>query len=179
MSAVVTDLRVATADVSCWGLGVCLNGPARAVLTSRMLHDAPSTSLSMGILGASHVVEVRDGHTPIFREEVSCVAAAETGETVPVDDGRAEYHQQFPTADYHFSLLTNIFSHNEFSDNAATLLASMDASWLVARFPGEGDYHITALGGAWDFDRWCWTTYHLYPQEGAIVRTQSAWIVRN
>lgn len=179
MSMVITDLVVPTADVSWRDLGVCVNGPTRPVLSSRTLVDAPSTSLSMGIIGASHVIEVRDAHNPLVREEVSCLAATAAGEALPVKDGRADYRQRFPSADYHFSLRTSIFSDDEFADKAATVMAQLDASWLVARFPGEGDYHITALGGAWVFDRWCWTTYHLYPQEGAIVRTQSAWIVRN
>lgn len=185
----IRDLMIPPADVSARALGVLLNGPSRPLLAQRTVTAADS-SLSMGIIGASHMVDVSypTAEVPVFREEVSCLAASPLNPSAAkvswcispqlagsLYDGKGELYESFPAGDYRFSMTTDAFTDADFDDAAEKIVAGFSPDWLVGRFPGVGGFHLTALHARWRGDRWHWLTFHLYPEEKAIVRTESEW----
>lgn len=186
----IRDLIIPPADVSAHALGVLLNGPSRPLLARRTVATGDS-SLSMGIIGASHMVDVSlpMSDVPVFREEVSCLAACPSNPAavkvswcsspqvvLELEDGNLKFHRSFPAGDYWFSMSTERFTNKSFDSTAEKVVAGFSPDWLVGRFPGEGEFHITALHGRWQDDRWLWLTFHLYPQERTIVQTESMWV---
>ena len=137
-------------DVSAADLGVRWNGPLPEVLAEdTVIHN--SYRLHLGVIGASHVVTVTSVSAPdqpLFREEISCTARSK-GQPLPMyaelDDAAFRSHAEH--------------------------IAALDT--LVVQFPGEGDFHITALGGAPTEDGLEWASYHVYPSENTIVTTWS------
>ncbi|MDO4630757.1 MAG: DUF2617 family protein [Corynebacterium sp.] len=157
-------------DVSADALGLHLDGPApQQVLMETELFDAPTaTSLRLCIIGASHVIELRAGHEVVFREEVSCATQSHGGISLAeVVDTQAAYPQ------YRFQTEQLRYATVEFDAAATSLCAEFTDAWLVGRFPGEGEHHITALFGQYAAGSWSWDTYHVYPHESTIVHTTS------
>ena len=151
-----------TKDVSAADLGVRWNGPLPEVLAEdTVIHN--SYRLHLGVIGASHVVTVTSVSAPdqpLFREEISCTARSK-GQPLPMYAELPGYRLQSAISTLDDAAFRNQAEH----------IAALDT--LVVQFPGEGDFHITALGGAPTEDGLEWASYHVYPSENTIVTTWS------
>lgn len=162
-------LDVEPRDVAAAALGLVLDRPAPPPLAQLRLTDGRGGSITLGVLGASHVVTVADG-TQRLTEEISCDAVAAGGEPLP-------RHRRAPGYELSSSVLRT--SRTELDATAARLRAQAAGSpgWLLGAFPGAVGA-LTALtaqplpGGGWTWDTW-----HLYPDgdSGDVVTTRSRW----
>lgn len=154
----LVSLDCPTADVSARDLGVAFDGPLPEILVERT-YIASETELQLGIIGASHVATVSfPGGT--FREEISCFAG-ELGSLMSQERGS-------------YSLQTSTQRYPDFENQATQILELVAGKeWLCANFPGEGEFHITAVRGSFKESTWEWETFHLYPEEQIIVSTTS------
>lgn len=161
------ELSVAPADVDGAALGLALNAPAPAPLTSIRLPHPSAGALVLGVLGASHVVTVEHPEAP-FSEEVSC-SAHQHGRALP---GRHD------APGYHFDSETTVCDAARFDALAARLRQRCvaDPHTLGGRFPGD-DAALTVLQAQPDGPGWRWHTWHLYPgaDGGTAVYTTSRW----
>jgi hypothetical protein len=161
-------LDIAPRDVSAAALGLVLDAPAPAPLVSVQLTDSVAGTLTLGVLGASHVVTAESGeHT--LTEQVSCDAVEAGGRLLPNREDRDGYR---------FRSRATTVQRDELAQRAEELrdTASSERGWLCAGFPGDGDA-LTVLSGAADTGEWHWRTWHLYPcaDVGVIVETESRW----
>ncbi|MEJ5927681.1 DUF2617 family protein [Corynebacterium sp. H128] len=158
----LVTLNCPTSDVSATALGLRLNGPMPGVLTDRVIvaeWNQQSTQLHLGIIGASHVATVTLGAAS-FREEISCFAG-DPGSLVSQHIGG-------------YTLRAATKHCLDFSAEASDILAQCSGDdWLIARFPGVGEHHLTAVRGEFVAGIWHWETHHLYPEEAIIVSTES------
>ena len=150
-------LHCAPVDVSARSLGLLIDGPLPDVLAEHTLANSRGGRVRLGIIGASHVASVYDADTLLFREEVSC--------NVP-----GPLPPQINNPQYSFTQRIERLSDAEIAHRASLL---DDDSWLVARFPGVGPHHFTAVSGRWERGAWEWRTLHCYPMEHTMVTTQS------
>ncbi|WJZ02294.1 DUF2617 family protein [Corynebacterium freiburgense] len=155
----IHQIHCPIADVSAADLGLLLDGPLPDVLANHRV-AGPQGHLDLGVIGASHVASITLQGTLVFREEMSCNV------TGPLPE-----HREFPG--YEFRSTRESVSNTELAQWAE----SLDDSWLVAYFPGESPYHITALRGSWDASLIHWQTLHFYPEEQTIVTSQSRYII--
>lgn len=134
--------------------------------------------LRMDVIGASHVVTLQreSGRAPgatVFREELSC---SPHGRGLEVADG-LDYGTQSSGWDYQVSVVSRTVERDEFLETARRLEDQKGEGWLVARFPGEGEGHITALSATIDISRQApevsWCTWHLYAEQTVVVRSYS------
>lgn len=153
------SLDCPTADVSAHDLGIAFDSPVPEILVDKVIAHGEHSSLHLGIIGASHVATVAfPGGT--FREEISCFAG-ERGSLRSLQHGT-------------YSLKAMIQRYPDFDDRAIDILRRVEGEeWLAARFPGEGEFHLTAVRGSHARDYWWWETFHLYPEEKIIVSTAS------
>lgn len=168
-------------DVDAQSLRLKLNeAETEPVLASSTLSTTTAAglqlSLRMDVIGASHVVTLQrsDGVNAIeFREELSC---SPQGRGVEIADG-LDYGTQSSGWDYHVSVLSRTVDREEFLSTARRLERQVGAGWLVARFPGEGEGHITALSATIDTSLQApevsWCTWHLYAEQSVVVRSYS------
>jgi hypothetical protein len=162
------ELAVTPTDVSDSGLRLFLNAPAPVALASlRLEHPNAGPPLVLGILGASHVVNV--AHPDLgFSEQISCAAQA-LGGTLPT-------HAEAPGYD----LQSRVTTHEEpqFRSLATQLRGNCASgpSWLGGSFPGD-TAALTVLHAVADGTGWRWETWHLYPKRpgGTVVHTESRW----
>jgi hypothetical protein len=161
------ELAVSPADISGAVLRLALNAAApRPLATHRLAHPGGG-ALTLGILGASHVITAEHGGTP-FSEQVSCIA--------PTSDDHLPRRADAPG----YELTSSSTEHDEpsFRTLAAELrrYCADDAGWLGGTFPGD-DAALTALSAEPDGSGWRWRTWHLYPSArgGTVVHTQSRW----
>jgi len=164
------QLAVAPADVSGARLRLALNAPAPRPLATYVLHHRQGGALTLGVLGASHVVAV-DHATSRFCEQVSCTAGG--------DSGRLPEHAEAPG----YWLKSHTATHDEvtFRRLASELRkrCAAETGWLGGTFPGD-DNALTALAAKPDGAGWRWQTWHLYPRNpcgsgGEVVYTASRW----
>ncbi|MGA8332618.1 MAG: DUF2617 family protein, partial [Mycobacterium sp.] len=157
-------LSVAPADVSGTGLGLALNAPVPTPLASVRLVHPHGGVLSLGVLGASHVITVEHTDTR-FSEQVSCHVAGELPERTQVPG-------------YHLESRIDVHDEPTFRQLAHQLRdrCARESGWLGGAFPGD-DAALTALAAEPDGPGWRWQTWHLYPAEsgGTIVYTASRW----
>lgn len=160
-------LAVIPADVSGSGLRLALNAPRPPALATLALTHPNGGQLTLGVLGASHVITVAHPDS-VFSEEISCT---EQGR----DDALPAVAQ---AVGYHLQSHTDHFDETTFRDFAAALRAECEQqpSWLGGTFPGD-DAALTALAAEPDGAGWHWRTWHLYPGAGGgtVVRTDSRW----
>ncbi len=161
------QLVVAPTDVSGARLALALNRPAPQPLASHRLPHPDGGALLLGVLGASHVVEI-ENITGRFSEQVSCSARSH-GASLP---GRTEAPG--------YSLESRTDTHDEatFRRLAHDLRerCTAETGWLGGVFPGD-DAALTALSAEPDGTGWRWQTWHLYPTAsgGTVVHTASRW----
>jgi hypothetical protein len=161
------QLAVDPADVDGTKLGLALNAPPPQPLASCRLEHPDGGAVTLGVLGASHVVIV-EGR---FSEQVSC-SAREEGDDLPE-------HADVPG--YHLESLTETHDETTFRRLARRLRddCASRPGWLGGVFPGD-DAALTALAAEPDGPGWRWQTWHLYPGYpahggGTVVRTTSRW----
>ncbi len=161
------NLAVAPTDVSGARLGLALNAPAPQPLATHLLEHPDGGALTLGVLGASHVVSVEHA-TRRFSEEVSC-NSRQHGCTLPEHADEPGYR-----------LESRIEAHDEaaFRGLARELRerCARETGWLGGTFPGD-DAALTALAAEPDGTGWRWRTWHLYPAAsgGTVVHTASRW----
>ncbi|NKT16109.1 DUF2617 family protein [Rhodococcus hoagii] len=83
-------LEVEPADVAADALGLVLDAPVPATLAELHLHDGLAGSLTLGVLGASHVVVAEAGGR-MLTEQVSCEAVRSGGMRLPEVEERHGY----------------------------------------------------------------------------------------
>ncbi|OBJ55559.1 DUF2617 family protein [Mycobacterium asiaticum] len=158
------QLAVAPADVSGARLALALNAVAPDPLATCRLTHPSGGALSLGVLGASHVVTVEHG-TVRFSEQVSCTA----GDDLPSRSGAPGYRIESRTEE-----------HGEATFRALARQlrerCAKEICWLGGVFPGD-DAALTALAAQPDGSGWQWQTWHLYPNGtgGTVVHTASRW----
>jgi len=162
-------LDVVPRDVRADALGLVLDAPAPAALAELTVPDGRGGSLTLGVLGASHVVTATVSGL-VLTEQVSCDAVAAGGTRLP-RSARSGPHR--------LSSGTRAATRAEFEVEARRLyeLAATDPAWLCGTFPG-GSGALTALTAAALPRRgWAWESWHLYPgaRGGIIVTTRSRW----
>lgn len=189
----VTTLDIAPQDVSARALALRLCGPRPAHILAERTLTSPGVpfALSLGILGASHVIDLSlpsdaTSHPlHLFREEISCNAheggrALAAGVVEEEGEGyeyrmRARHHAC--TEDELARSAQRILAQSA-SEGAGNEVRGASAQWLVGTFPGAGNFHITALRGEVSTVGARWRTWHFYPEELAIVETESEWTGR-
>lgn len=161
-------LEIAPRDVSAAALGLVLDAPAPTPLVSEQLTDSAAGTLTLGVLGASHVVTAESGEH-MLTEQVSCDAVDAGGRLLPDREDRGSYR---------FGSRAITLQRDELARRAEELrdAASSGPGWLCAGFPGDGDA-LTVLTGTAESGEWYWRTWHLYPHadSGVIVETESRW----
>lgn len=160
-------LHVVPADVSGAGLRLALNAPAPPPLATCTLLHPDGADLTLGVLGASHVITVAD-----FSEQVSCTEHDESSALPDTAEGPG------------YRLKSETATHDEasFRRIAGGLRARCEheSGWLGGSFPGD-EAALTALCAEPDGPGWRWQTWHLYPARGGsagggtIVHTASRW----
>jgi hypothetical protein len=161
------ELSVTPTDVAGHRLGLALNAPAPAPLATLRLSHPLGATLVLGVLGASHVINVEDPTSP-FSEQVSC-AAHQFGDSLPERADAPGYHLTARTVDHHgahFRTLAGWLRER----------CSSESGWLGGTFPGD-DAALTAIAAHPDGPGWHWQTWHLYPAPsgGTVVHTESRW----
>ncbi|OBK10875.1 DUF2617 family protein [Mycobacterium asiaticum] len=161
------QLAVAPADVSGARLALALNAVAPPPLASCRLAHPAGGALSLGVLGASHVVTV-EYRSHRFSEQVSCAASGD----LPARSAAPGYCLESQTEEH---------GEATFRALAADLRrkCAEEPGWLGGVFPGD-DAALTALSAAPDGSGWRWQTWHLYPMYpactgGTVVHTASRW----
>jgi hypothetical protein len=161
------ELTVTPTDVSDSGLRLALNAPAPDPLAVLLLHHPGGGALELGILGASHVVNVTHADSD-FSEQISC-AAQTSGTGLPAS---AE------APGYELTSRTTAFDEPRFRRLAEWLRGQCAAEprWLGGSFPGDAAA-LTAIHAESDGTGWRWETWHLYPKRpgGTVVHTESRW----
>jgi Protein of unknown function DUF2617 len=162
-------LDVEPRDVAADALGLLLHAPAPAALAELTLCDGRGGLLTLGVLGASHVVTAMlPGHD--FTEEVSCDAVEAGGQQLP---------QHAQLGGYQLVTETRKVPRAEFDEVAARLrdLAERSDSWLCGTFPGASSAMTAMTAGVLRTSGWTWESWHLYPsvKGGSIVTTRSKW----
>lgn len=160
-------LDVAPSDVDADALGLVLDAPVPKALAELHLRDEEAGALTLGVLGASHVVTA-SAPGRLFTEQVSCDARRAGGRELPELDERTGYRfvsrvERVPTA--------------ELRRRAERLRAQAGGDdWICGAFPGDGDA-LTALTAVATGGEWHWRTWHLYPGPvtGTVVETESRW----
>ncbi|MGY2084112.1 DUF2617 family protein [Blastococcus sp. SYSU DS0539] len=163
------QLAVEPRDVSAAALGLLLDGPAPETLAQLRLPGPDGGSLTLGVLGASHVVTAAAGGRRLT-EEVSCDAVGAGGRPLP---------RVMRSGGYRLTSAVTATDRSELDATADRLraLAGADPAWLCGAFPGSAGA-LTAMtaqplaGGGW-----AWQTWHLYPAgtSGEVVTTRSRW----
>jgi hypothetical protein len=162
-------LDVVPRDVRADALGLVLDAPAPAALAELTVHDGRGGSLTLGVLGASHVVTATvPGHA--VTEQVSCDAVAAGGTQLP-RSARSGAHR--------LTSATREVPPAELAAVAGRLhrLAEGSPDWLYGTFPGGPGAGTALTAAALPEGGWTWESWHLYPGEerGVIVTTRSRW----
>ncbi|MGY1717466.1 DUF2617 family protein [Blastococcus sp. SYSU DS0552] len=162
-------LDVEPRDVSATALGLVLDGPLAEPLARLRLDDGRGGSITLGVLGASHVVTAAVPGSRLT-EEVSCDAVGAGGDPLP---------RSTRSGGYTLTSSVTTVTRAELDVNAQRLRdrGGADPAWLCGAFPG-GAGALTALtarplaGGGW-----AWRTWHLYPagDTGEVVTTRTRW----
>jgi hypothetical protein len=161
----VAPYRDTRAEDLCWSLTLPVQ-PALAVRTVRL---GPFV-LELRLLGASHQVLVWTEQTGVLRctETVACLPAL--AEPMPE-------HATAPLAEgsYRFGSRVAVLDPARFAAAAGRVRRDCagNAASLVGAYPGSPDA-LTAILPERDGAGVRWTTWHSYPQNGRLVRTNGA-----
>ncbi|TFV60367.1 DUF2617 family protein [Mycobacterium sp. PS03-16] len=161
------ELAVAHTDVDGAALGLALDAPAPEPLAGLVLTHPAGGTLTLGVLGASHVITAEHAGRR-FSEEVSCSAQARGGALPARHDAPG----------YALTSMLKRCGATEFDALVASLRdrCGRDPHCLGGRFPGD-DAALTVLAAEPDGAGWQWHTWHLYPSAvgGTAVTTISRW----
>ncbi|MGY1724359.1 DUF2617 family protein [Blastococcus sp. SYSU DS0533] len=164
------QLDIAPRDVSAGALGLLLDGPAPLPLAQLHLAGAAGATLTLGVLGASHVVCAEAGGHRLT-EEVSCDAVGAGGRPLPAE---------LRSGGYAFTSAATTETRDELDATAQRLraLAAGDPAWLCGAFPGAVDALTAMTAQPLAAGGWAWQTWHLYPagSSGEVVRTRTRWV---
>lgn len=161
MSLAVLD--VAFKDTAAEQLRVAIDGPVPGTLCEKVIShpDGVTPPLTLGVLGASHVVFVGKRESPHFAEEVSCTAA----DGVPLTRAGAAVEARVER------LSPEVFVQR--TDALRRELGAGHPRSVVAEFPGSPGA-ITVLSAEPIERGYRWETWHGYPP-GQIVWTSNTW----
>ena len=160
----LSHLAVPFVDARASALSWWLGDDAPPPLATLVLTGAAGT-LELRLLGASHHVVAHAGEARC-PEVVACGPAA-TGLPVrhdgAVDGGR-----------YRFASTTTTYAPAQLARVARDLRrrASSAGDALVGVFPGS-PHALTVLTGREVVRGWAWSSWHVYPEAGEVVRTHS------
>ena len=161
-------LDIEPRDVSATALGLLLDRPAPATLAQLRLTDGGG-SLTLGVLGASHVI-IATGPGSRLTEEVSCDAVAAGGAPLP---------RSTRSGGYELTSAVTTTGRAELDATADRLraLAHADPAWLCGAFPGSAGALTAMTGQPLAGGGWAWQTWHLYPagNTGEVVTTRTRW----
>lgn len=161
------ELAVSPADVSGAALRLALNAPAPPPLASCTLQHPHGGVLTLGVLGASHVITAEHADSR-FSEEISCTVQA----------GGTDLPERADHPGYRLRSHTTATDETEFRTLAAQLRnrCATESGWFGGAFPGD-DAALTVLAARPHGSGWHWRTWHLYPGTGGgtVVRTTSRW----
>lgn len=163
-------LDIEPRDVSAAALGLLLDRPAPTTLAElRLVVGTRGGSLTLGVLGASHVVTaVVPGAR--LTEEVSCDAVGGGGEPLP---------RSTRSGGYEFTSAVTATGGAELDATADRLRARADAdpAWLCGAFPGSTGALTAMTARPLPGGGWAWQTWHLYPDgnTGEVVTTRTRW----
>ncbi len=162
-------LDVTPRDVAADALGLVLDAPAPPALVEVTVDDGRGGAVTLGVLGASHVVTARvPGHR--LTEQVSCDAVAAGGRRLP---------RRARVGGYEIASETTAVPRAELEATAGLLRtrAATSPGWICGAFPGAGSAVTALTAQALPDGGWTWQTWHLYPgdEEGVIVTTRSRW----
>ncbi len=163
-------LDVEPRDVAANALGLLLHAPAPAALAEPSLRDGRGGLLTLGVLGASHIVTATvPGHR--LTEQVSCDAVGAGGQQLP---------QHTQLGGYQLATVTRQVPRAELEEIAARLrgLAESSDSWLCGTFPGTASAMTAMTAAALPVGGWAWDSWHLYPgaETSSMVTTRSSWV---
>jgi hypothetical protein len=161
------ELAVIPADTSGMRLRLALNAPAPPPLASHRLHHPDGGTLTLGVLGASHVIAAEHADTS-FSEQISCTAHTDRA-TLPTEADAPGYRLTSRTVDYDGTTFRALAA--DLRDSCAR-----EPGWLGGSFPGD-DAALTAMCARPDGPGWHWQTWHLYPSDlgGTVVHSESRW----
>ncbi|MDP5181747.1 DUF2617 family protein [Blastococcus sp. BMG 814] len=163
------QLDVTPRDVSAGALGLLLDGPAPVPLAQLRIAGVAGATLTLGVLGASHVVSAEAGGHRLT-EEVSCDAVGAGGRALPA---------RLRAGGYAFASAITATSADELDATARRLreLATGDPAWLCGAFPGAAGALTAMTAQPLAPGGWAWQTWHLYPGDGSgeVVTTRTRW----
>ncbi|MDH6111780.1 hypothetical protein P3T36_002094 [Kitasatospora sp. MAP12-15] len=177
----LTTLQTSYTDTRAGDLAWCLGGgplPALAVRDLPLSGDGrptdgrPAGTLQLRLLGASHQVVIAAGPGDCL-ETVACMP----GRRNPLP---ARVAEQVAGWEYEFAARIETLPPHVFAARAQEILALVDGHprGLAGVFPGDPSA-FTALVAHGSAERVLWRTWHAYPQEGRLVCTRSALVVRS
>ncbi|CCG03791.1 DUF2617 family protein [Blastococcus saxobsidens] len=162
-------LAIEPRDVSAAALGLLLDRSAPATLAELRLVDGRGGSVTLGVLGASHVVTAAVPGARLT-EEVSCDAVGAGGDPLP---------RSTRSGGYELTSAVTATGRAELDATADRLraLADTDAAWLCGAFPGSVGALTAMTAQPLTAGGWAWQTWHLYPagNTGEVVTTRSRW----
>ncbi|MFW0789282.1 DUF2617 family protein [Gordonia sp. CPCC 205333] len=159
-------LAVPYADTRAEQLTLAIGEPALPALAQ---HEWPfgDIIIDLRLLGASHQVIVSDTDTGTFSETVACLPGRT--ESLPTE---------YRDSRYRFDAEITVVSDAALRETVDRLTAhadtahAADAPVLIARFPRD-PLAVTALFAQFDGTLVTWQSWHVYPQSGEVVVTQS------
>ena len=160
----LAPLSVPYVDASASALSWWLGDDAPAPLATLVLTGATG-SLELRLLGASHQVVATAGAARC-PEVVACGVRPAA---LP-----ASHHGAVGGARYRFTSSTTTYDHAALGRLARDLRhrCAGSARALVGVFPGSPDA-LTVLTGREVRGGWAWSSWHVYPGPGEVVRTRS------
>ncbi|MDN5760552.1 MAG: DUF2617 family protein [Tomitella sp.] len=161
------EFTVPPRDVGAEELCLTIGSPAPDALAELALTHPRGGVLTLGVLGASHVVSI-DTEAGRFTEQISCNADPRRT-PLPRRYGDDGYQLTADTRELRPSALRRL-------GRLLRLRAEGNDHWITGRFPGDVSA-LTSLSAAPIDDGWQWRTWHLYPaaDRGVVVRTESRW----
>lgn len=173
-------LDVEPVDVTPDALTLTVGGTApRALADVTLTHPRGRSRITLAVLGSSHAVTITgagpEADSPMrLTEEVSCRAGATHAIPLPCRRREGRYGIDAIVDRRGESAVRSLAASLR---DAATGEIADDGSGtttLCGVFPGD-DAALTAIACEPRDDGWAWRTWHLYPETGAVVTTESEW----
>lgn len=136
--------------------------------------------INFSIIGASHFVQIReDVQQTGLLELLSCIRSLDKKKTGLVHNKELAYSDEIKyeyrimdryNYQFQFNIISTII---EDYDNFLSKVVSDNNNYLDFIFPSEEGIAFTGIEYFTDKDRVRWMTYHSYPNEGKLVKTES------